>query len=499
MVKYVPKLRVQDAGASLKVVFADNTDLVKDKRSSFLSEDIFVAGTTFRVQSILGFESVTTSSGQIVMIGEPGYEKTEIRRTATASATGYPSETYKEITLQDALKFDHPQDTKVYIIDWDRVEFQYAASVSGTKTTILTSYPVALQPDYKETTLRDTSEPTNKVGQSTVFYFARYNSSLDSRNSDWSDPLYGTGFDDNMVGAIKRRALEELGEEIDGKVITHEFLNDALWQARREYHKAPGKRPFRRKFNTDIGNALTGSFRIELPTDVEKPYGAENVYGVRIGANANMDYYDKKEWDFDWRDKPHSTLEVPYVYGTSTSIWLANGRDFDNSVTISVEGVSIGLTRIAGLTGESFQNSFRIYEHPTGGYSASAGSDAYANVSYGLPDKFTVWADVGGSAYIYFNRPIDTAYVNQNIYGDYYRTLVGYDSDGDTLDEPDYDGYVAYLKAKIKSRKDKGEKDITQDPDFKIWLAWKDNALKNEFLSANIRITPDISHLEIPD
>ncbi len=481
----------------MKVVFSDNSDLTKDKRYSFLSEDVVAAGTTIRVQSILGFEGVSTSSGQIVMIGELGQEKTEIRRT---TITANPSETYKEIALNssDPLKFDHPQDTKVHIIDWDRIEFAYSATATGAKTSIK-AYPLGIQPDYKETTMRDTTEPIDRLGQATVFYFARYNSTIDSRSSDWSSPLYGTGFNDNMVGAIKRRALEELGEVVDGEIITQEFLNDCLWQARREYHKAPGKRPFRRKYNEDIGTALTGSFRIELPSDTEKPYGSENVYGVRIGSEQNMEYYGKKEWDFDWLGKPRSTLEVPYVYGLSTSIWLANGRDFGESAVITVEGVNIGITRIAGLAGESFYNSLRIYSHPSGGWSASAGSDVHKNVSYGLPDHFTVWQNSGGSAYIYFNRPIDTAYVNQNIYLDSYKTLPGFYSEGDELDEPTYDGYVYYLKAKIKARKNKGNNDITKDPDFLMWLAWKAEALRNEFLSVEINMEPQISHLDLPD
>jgi hypothetical protein len=211
-----------------------------------------------------------------------------------------------------------------------------------------------------------------------------------------------------------------------------------------------------------------------------------------------MTYYDKKDWDFDWRDKPRSSLTVPYVYGLSTSIWLANGRDFGNSAVISVEGVNIGITRVEGFTGNAYLSSFRIYQHPTGGYSASAGSDAYENVSLGLPDRFTVFADPGGSAYIYFNRPIDTAYVNMNIYADYYSTLLGFDSDADALDEPEYDMYVHYLMAKIKHRRNRGGGDITVDPDFKIWQVKKAYALSREYLATNIRITPSIDHLTFP-
>ena len=277
------------------------------------------------------------------------------------------------------------------------------------------------------------------------------------------------------------------GEKV-GDLITHDYLNKALWQARREYHISPGKRPFRRKFNIDIGDASTGSFRINLPTDVESPYSAENVFGVRIGTEPNMDYYDKKEWDFDYRNRPHSTLDVPYTRGTSTSIWLANGRDFSGSPTISVEGMNIGCTRITGS-----QNSFTITTH--GSYpSALAGSDAWENAYYGLPNKFTVWADPEGSAYIYFNRPIDTAYMNQNIYADYYRTLVQYNSDADILDEPNYDMYVNHLAFMIKKKKNEGIQPL-DDPDYILWQIKKKEALDNEYLGTDIRISPNVDNL----
>lgn len=463
-----------------KTLNVSNSDLTRDKRFTFLTDDLVVGGSTFRVQSILGFESLSTSSGQIVMIGELGQERSEILRTS--NSTG-PSSSYKEVTLRDNLKFDHPQDTKITIIDWNRAEFSWSATATGSKST-LRAYPLDLMPDQPETLYVDNS-------QSSGYFFVRFNESIGNGFSDYSDPIPYAGYDDNTVFAIKMRALGEMGEEVDGQVITHEFLNTSLWQARREYHQAPGKRPFRRKYNTPIGYAITGSYRIELPTDAERPYSAENIYGVRIGANQNMSYMDKKEWDFCYVNKPHSTLELPYTAGVSTSIWLANGRDFSNSATIVVEGSSLGLSRITGS-----QNSFYIYSH--GDYSASGGSDAWENMTFGLPTRFTVFADPQGSAYIYFNQAIDTAYVNLNIFSDYYRTLVTYDSDADILDEPDYDMYVNYLKAKIKQRKANGYFDITQDSDYKEWLTKKANALAKEYIGVQIRISPDVGHLPIP-
>ncbi len=478
----MPNLRVQNLGSSLRVLFIDNTDLVRDRRFTFLTEDVVASGSTFRVQSIAGFESLTTSSGQIVLVGNIGNERSEILRTS--NSTG-PSNSYKEITLRDTLVFDHPQDTPITIIDFNRLEAQYATSLTGTKTTI-TTYPVAIQADNPETFLRDTTEPIDRLGSGTVFYFARFNDSIDSRNSDWSDGVQNTGYSDNTVFAIKKRALDELGEKIDGN-ITHEFLNQSLWEARREYHKSPGKRPFRRKFNVDIGNVSSGMYRISLPSDTEKPFTAENVYGVRVGTNTNLDYIDKKEWDFYYQGKPHTTLVTTYAT-THQDLYLTDVRDFDESGSVTLEGDTIAYSA-KGVSGGTLRIS------TAGSTAHTAGVDVWQNISYGLPDKFTVWADPEGSAYIYFNRPIETAYVDQNIYADYYRSLVGYDSDGDVLDEPEYDFYVDYLKARIKHRKNKGETDITKDSDFKSYQVKKQQALANEHLDARIHLIPDIDPL----
>lgn len=489
---FLPRLTVQDHGASLKVLLSNNTELTRGKRFTFLSEDVVTGGATIKVQNILGFESLSTSSGQIVCIGKIGDEKTELRRTSTTTGES-PSEAYQWVYLRDTLRFDHPQDTPVAVVNWDRVEFQYAASTTGTKTTI-TTYPTPITPDATATTQRDTTDPSNRLtgAPTTAFYFARFNNTIDSRNSDWSDAVYGTGYDDNTVYAIKERALNELGETIDGEIITDEFLNQCLWKARREYHQSPGKRPFRRRFGFDIGNALTGSFRIDLPADVEKPYGAENVYGVRIGANANMEWYDKKEFDYDYQGKPHTRLTTAYTVDTDQDLYLEDVRDFSDSGSVSVEGTSIGYSA-RGISG----GTLRISTH--GDWSVSAGSDAWQNISYGLPSKFTVFASPGGSAHVYFNRPIDTAYIDQNIYLDYYSTLLGYNSNGDVLDEPQYDMYVHYLKACIKHRKSKGEANIAQDPDYLLWLKGLNNAIATEYLSTEIRFAPDIEHLDIPD
>jgi len=201
---------------------------------------------------------------------------------------------------------------------------------------------------------------------------------------------------------------------------------------------------------------------------------------------------EREGHDFDYQGKPHSTLTAAYTVDTSQDLYVANARDFADTGSVSVEGTTIAYSAKSNTGG-----TLRISTH--GDWSTSAGSDVWQNVTYGNPSKFTVWADPEGSAYVYFNLPIDTAYIGQNIYLDYYRTLVGYDSDGDVLDEPDWDMYTHYLMAKIKHRKQKGAFDITTDPDYKLWQFKKQNALEKEFLATNIRFEPEVSHLAIPD
>ncbi len=458
------------------------TDLTREKRFTFLTEDVVATGTTLRVQSVIGFESISTSSGQVICIGKIGDERTEILRSSNASGE-FPSPATKTVFLRDSLIFDHPQDTRVTIVDWDRAEVQWAASVNSTKATVA-AYPFNITPDVPGMLYVDTSATAG-------YFFVRFNNTIRAANSDFSDPVPYTGYDDNMVFKIKERALQSLGEEVDGVIITHEFLNQSLWEARREYHQSPGKRPFRRKFNIDIGNALTGSARIELPTDIEKPATAENLFGVRIGTNSNMTIYDKKDLDYDFVNIPHTTLTSAYTIG-ARDLYVTSTRDFADSGVVSIEGTSISYSA-KSVSGGTLRISV------DGSWDTSIGSDVWQNASYGLPDKFTVFADPGGSAYIYFNRPIDTAYINQNIYADYYRTLVGFNSDFDVLDEPDWDMYTPYLMAKIKHRRSKGTFDITTDPDYKLWQFKKQNALNKEFLGTAIRIQPDISHLLIPE
>ena len=455
----------------MKTLYLQNSDLTRDKKFTYLSSDATNGTATLSVQSIVGF-----AVNQILCIGEIGNEKTEIIKTHAVTAP-----TGTTITLASNLVFDHPQDTKVYIIDYDQFEVSWSATTGGAKGVLATQN---IQADLLEGIYNDTVETAG-------YYFIRFKETIGGTFSSYSDPIPFGGFDDNTVFAIKKRALDYLNEKVDGNLITDEFLNEALWDGRREYHQSPGKRPFRRKFNFSIGSVATGVNRIYLPIDVEKPWTAENIYNIRIGVQPSCVYYDKKLFDTDFNGVAHTTLTSLYTVGDLT-LTCNNTGDFADSGSVMIEGESISYSA-------NNRSTNVLTVSVAGKKNHASSSDVWQNISTGLPTRFTVFADaLTGSAYIYFNTPFDTFYVGQNIWADYYKTVVALNSDSGALDEPDYDIFVYYLIWRIKQRKANGTLPLT-DPDFVMWQTKKQMALNKEYLGTQINISPEVGHLPIPN
>jgi hypothetical protein len=447
----------------MKNIYLNNTILNEDKKYTYLTVD-FTSGTSLVAQNISGF-----GTGQVVLLGEIGQEEAEILQTSTATAPSGST-----IYLQTAPTYAHSVDTKLYIIDWNQFELTHAATATGVKTTL--TYGTVLQPDLKETIYKDTSK-------SSGYYFIRFVDTVGSAYSDYSDPIPYAGYPANTVWSIKNRALNKVDAKIDDK-ITNDFLNDCLWEARREFHKSPGKRPFRRVFGYDLGDVATGSYSIALPNNVENPTSSENIYGVRVGAGNEVVHYDKKDFDFDYENVAHTLLSSAYATA-DTYVVLANSRDFGGSGVITIESDTIEYSANEVSTGSLTVSDGGIYTH-------TANSDVWQNVSQGLPINFVTLKNPGESAFIYFNCPFETAYNDKNIWLDYYRTLVDYDSDADELDEPSPDMFMHYLAYRIKKRLNPSMDD-QKDPDYLEWIIQKSNNLKNEYLGTEISFYPDLN------
>ena len=173
-----------------------------------------------------------------------------------------------------------------------------------------------------------------------------------------------------------------------------------------------------------------------------------------------------------------------YAVGDNT-LFLDSSRDFKISGS-----VTCGTFAIEYAANDISNGTLRI--STAGGSSAINGTDVWQNAALGLPQYFTVMRlESAGTSYIVFERPVEQTYQGQNIYADYYRTLVAYDSDADTLDEPDYDMYVNYLAWRIKKKKNSGLIGI-EDSDYLEWQRRKSVLLSNEIEGQSIRFQPDM-------
>ena len=457
----------------MKTLYFQTKELTPDKKNTFLSTDISSGGSTLTVQSIVGF-----AINKILCIGEIGEESSEIVKTHVTDAT--PTSTTIELTSN--LTFDHSRGTKVYIIDWDQVEVSWCATKTGTKTVLDT---ISIQADQGESIYND-------IEKTEGYYFSRFKDSINTRYSDYSDPVAYAGYAQNTVWAIKNRALNDLGEIIDGITITDDWLNQALWEGRRELDQdeSVGKWSFRMKRNYNAGSVIAGTYQLTLPADLRRPTTNDNILSIRIGQDGrSLSYEDIVRFNKNYDGIYHTTLDGA-VADTDTSITLIDSGDFDESGSISVAGDSVDdiVDEIAYTANTETTNIISgVTGIQTGGH--ATGMDIWQNASFGLPTNYTI---DGENKKAEFDIPFNDDYAGENIYMDYYSSLPAYDSDSDELDEPEYDLFVDFLKWKIKYKKSNGTLSPAQDGDYLLWQTKKRSFIAKEKLGQDIYFVPDI-------
>lgn len=451
----------------------NNIELIKNVNSTFLTAIVASGASTLTVQSINGF-----AINQILLIGEIGSEKTEIIKTHASTA---PSGNI--VTLASNTVYSHSKGTKIYIIPYDQYELSHATTSTGTKTllsTTLGSGLIAINPEALETYYYDTEY---SIGG----YFVRKKNSIGSNFSNYSDYIPYTGFTNDTVYSIKRRALLQLGEEI-GNLITDEFLNESLWEARRDLDQERKRWSFRTAFNTDIGDISEGAYSVSVPSTLRNPDSPQNILGLRLGDDGrNLSYISKRKWDEWFQAIPHTTIATQPSVGDTTLV-ITNSRDFASSGTVQVGSNAITYTGNTIATG----TLTGVPSSGTGSITAThaVAIDVWQNISFATPQYYTIFEDT-----IYFSSPFENALDGMNIWMDLYRTLPEYDSDGDTLDEPQYDLFVHWLKWRIKDLKSKGKLKPQNDGDYLEWIQGKEKIKRLETLNQDVGFSPDISHL----
>lgn len=136
------------------------------------------------------------SSGDLVLFGKYGQEKTEV-----VTLTGVTGD--NQIDHSTGPVFDHPARTPIYQMLFNQAEISRATSEGGSYSVVTT---VDLNVDEEYTVYNDTG------GTTSSWYKIRYKHSGTSAYSDYSDEVQGIGYEDDSLRSMTDDVLEQFGD-----------------------------------------------------------------------------------------------------------------------------------------------------------------------------------------------------------------------------------------------------------------------------------------------
>lgn len=542
----LPKIRSrygEKIGVELFIQFPD----IYDGNSSYLEADVAIAASSLTANGL------KFSTGQYIVIGNPGSEKTETIRIDTPAAT--------TISLASNTIYAHNRGDIIRFIPYNQIIV--ARSTDGTTYVDLDA--IDIRPDSIETYLQ------RQTDASTDYYKCRFSNSSDSTESQPSAIVLGSGYLQGTVAWAKKKALRDLGET-QTDLVTDEFLTEALDEGRRDLDNDPRiiRWSFRTKFNTDIGNAIPGQWSVAAPTDLRDRNTNKNILQLRIGKNGQpLDYQDNLQFRQNYENIPHTTLNGA-ITSASTEVVLTSSGDFNDSGSVSIASpavdeeidvvsyakASITAATIAFVEGgvakdtitdsasgfvtadfyagqiitvsgsTSNDGEYELYSVVAGTLTLIATDDLTAEVlgdtvtivsnsanvvtsntltgvtgirAAGHATGVDVWQEATFGmpraftivdGVIYFDIPFSDYYAGENIYMDYYSTMTPSTNEASAFDEPEYDQFVSYLKWKIKYLKSNGTLKAAEDQDYGEWLLRKEQLISKEMTGQQIRFYP---------
>jgi len=425
--------------------------LFLDVPSTTITAAASAAASTLTIESIVGF-----AINKILFIGEPGNEDSEVIKTHSATAP-----TGTTVTLAANIVFAHSIGTRVYIVDYDQIEFSHAATVAGSKSVLVTQN---IQADQEPNIYRDTA-------QTSGFFFTRYKETIGGTFSSYSDAIPYAGFANNQIGKAVSYAMKRYDVEYSDR-ITEEFYIDEANRCLTYMHGKLKKWHTLQEFDYALGTITRGVYSFTMPTDSWQ-FSPRSVLGVRVGSGKNLVYNDKKSWEDRLEGVNHTTLVSSAIIG-ATTVTLTDSSDFKSAGTIMVAGISITYTANDTATGILTG----IPASSTGSITANitAADDVWGgDYEEGEPQYFTVYE---GTMYVW---PLANAtYAGKDLSLDYWKQPATIDSLGDTIDDFRYDAVQDWLTWMTKMvTKNDGDLD-EGDGNFKFFTAKLNDAIKLE-------------------
>ena len=435
----------------MKILYSDNLKLIDGKKVTYISSDLDKGSASGTVESIIGL-----AIDQVLLIGEFGNEQSEIIKThASTTPTG------STVTFASNTVFDHEPGTKVYILNYDRLEISHSATETGSKSVLST---INLQADQLETQYTDTTKTSG-------YYFIRWNNSITSDYSDYPDAIPYGGLGEDEVGNVIDYALRRNKTSFTDNV-THGFCIDEINSCLRYIRGKRKKWSRLQQFDYVLGQTSRGIYNFSLPSDIWD-YSNKSILAIHFGTGSDLLYVDEREWNEKLEGVVHDTMASDASAG-ATTLTVSNGYDLPTSGSIMVIGQVITYTSIDRDTGI-------LSGVPASGDGAitatlTEGDDVWqGGYEEGAPEVFTI-----KEAKLYFWPLVNATNINKNAWVDYWMEVSTVDSDSDTLASSRFDMIKYWLVWIIRAQlKNDGMRDFN-DGDFRLFREILNDAIKIE-------------------
>lgn len=259
-----------------------------DVERSYLAATTNAGATSIVVKNNSGF-----SGARAILLGEQGTERAEL-----ATSTGVTGA--NTISGVSTTLFTHNGDDPVYALRFNKAKVYKASSIGGTYN-LLATVPIDVNnPDG--VTLYD-----DLTGLATDYYQIKYTNDQTLEESDYSDPIKGTGYPENSLGEVIDQVVRRI-RDTDFTVLTideyidiaKEVGNDLMGQAAKPY------RFQKERITLDVQAGINA---IDLPDDFYK-FNYATVSDTSGGVTTSKKIWFPLSYE-DWYDKYNNTSWTP--------------------------------------------------------------------------------------------------------------------------------------------------------------------------------------------
>src|SRR3990167_1060403 len=412
-------------------------------KATSMTAPLTAAGTSLTVRDNNGL-----TDDDWFILGTVGNAKTEecdVNGTVTRGTA---------LTITNTTKFSHEIDTsitkilergiKIYGASTDGGSGTLIASVDAITTPIADAISIQWDKEYTEYTLISTDTAYS-------FYYVVFTDGTTSSSA--SDYIASSGVPYNTGKAIAESALKLVRAEVDGSLITWEWLLEKVndfQDATTNYVLPDGTMkdwPF--EIVEDVTSITTtlnqNSYAVSsLSTNLKYPDSFQGIIQVKVGSEI-MEYMDLDAYEDEYNGIAKTTVSTAASAGNTTLV-LTDSYEFGESGTAYVGIDTITYTGNTESTGT-------LTGIPASGIGSitttqAVGTVVWQGVKPATPSKYTL---LNGN--ILLDIPIDSDTAGKKIKVKYYGVVPRVDSLSDTLPMPFT--YIAkyYIGAEIEYRK----------------------------------------------